>query len=168
MKLHLTGRRQFLGLAGIASVLGNLIPLKLLRAAGKNGSTHKFDSSPEIYTRLGVRPVINTIGTVTVLGGVIMPPEVVAAMEEASRHFVPMPELLEKSGEHIARLLGVEAAVVTTGAAGAITLATAACVTGTDPQKIRQLPDTRGMRNEVIMQNTNPRITTRITDHCKL
>ena len=66
-----------------------------------------------------------------------------------------MPELLEKSGEHIARLLGVEAAVVTTGAAGAITLATAACVTGTDPQKIRQLPDTRGMRNEVIMQKSH-------------
>jgi len=130
--------------------------MKLLaRAAGKNGSTHKFDSSPEIYTRLGVRPVINAIGTVTVLGGVIMPPEVVAAMEEAGRHFVPMPELLEKSGEHIARLLGVEAAVVTTGAAGAITLATAACVTGTDAQKIRQLPDTRGMRNEVIMQKSH-------------
>ena len=78
MKLHLTGRRQFLGLASAASVLGNLIPLKILaRGSGKNGSTHKFDSSPEIYTRLGVRPVINTIGTVTVLGGVIMPPEVV-------------------------------------------------------------------------------------------
>jgi L-seryl-tRNA(Ser) seleniumtransferase len=156
MKLHLTGRRQFLGLASIASVLGNVIPMRILaRAAGKNASAHKFDSSPEIYKRLGVRPVINTIGTVTVLGGVIMPPEVVAAMEEAGRHFVSMPELLEKSGEHIARLLGVEAAVVTTGAAGAITLATAACVTGTDPQKIRQLPDTRGMRNEVIMQKSH-------------
>jgi L-seryl-tRNA(Ser) seleniumtransferase len=87
-----------------------------------------------------------------------MPPEVVAAMEEAGRHFVPMPELLEKSGEYIARLLGVEAAVVTTGAAGAITLATAACVTGKDSQKIQTLPDTRGMRNEVVMQKSMLRI----------
>ena len=102
-----------------------------------------------------MRPVINAIGTVTVLGGVIMPPEVVAAMEEAARHFIHMPELLEKSGEHIARLLGVEAAVVTTGAAGAFTLATAACVTGKDSEKIQKLPDTRGMRNEVVMQKSH-------------
>jgi len=156
MKLHSTGRRQFLGMASIASLLGNLIPTRVLaRGAGKNVSTRKHDSSAEIYTRLGVRPVINAVGTVTVLGGVIMPPEVVAAMEEAGRHFVPMPELLEKSGEHIARLLGVEAAVVTTGAAGAITLATAACVTGKDSQKIQKLPDTRGMRNEVVMQKSH-------------
>lgn len=155
MKLHATGRRQFLGMASIGSLLGNLIPIRLFARDGKNVSTQKADSSAEIYTRLGVRPVINAVGTVTVLGGVIMPTEVVAAMEDASRHFVPMPELLEKSGEHIARLLGVEAAVVTTGAAGAITLATAACVTGTDAQKIRQLPDTRGMRNEVVMQKSH-------------
>lgn len=156
MKLHSTGRRQFLSMAGIASVIGNLIPSGILaRASGDNGSGRKHEPSPEIYSRLGVHPVINAIGTVTILGGVIMPPEVVAAMEEAARHFVRMPELLEKSGEHLARLLGVEAAVVTTGAAGAITLATAACVTGTDPKKITQLPDTRGMRNEVIMQKSH-------------
>ena len=153
MKLHSTGRRQFLGMASVASVLGNLIPMKMLARAGKNASTS--GSSAEVYTRLGVRPVINAIGTVTVLGGVIMPPEVVAAMEEAARHFIHMPELLEKSGEHIARLLGVEAAVVTTGAAGAITLATAACVTGKDSEKIQKLPDTRGMRNEVVMQKSH-------------
>ena len=154
MKPYPTGRRQFLGMASIASVLGNLIPSRVLaRTAGKSPSASK--NNAEIYTRLGVQPVINAIGTVTVLGGVIMPPEVVAAMEEAARHFVSMPELLEKSGEHIARLLGVEAAVVTTGAAGAITLATAACVTGKDQQKIRQLPDTRSMRNEVVMQKSH-------------
>jgi uncharacterized pyridoxal phosphate-dependent enzyme len=156
MKLQSTGRRQFLGMASIASLVGNLIPTRLLaRDERKNSSIRQPDSSPEIYTRLGVRPVINAVGTVTVLGGTIMPPEVVAAMEEAGRYFVSMPELLEKSGEHIARLLGVEAAVVTTGAAGAITLATAACVTGNDSEKVRQLPDTRGMRNEVVMQKSH-------------
>ena len=134
-------------MASIASLLGNLIPSRLLaRDERKNASIRKPDFSAEIYTRLGIRPVINAVGTVTVLGGTIMPPEVVAAMEEAGRYFVSMPELLEKSGELIARLLGVEAAVVTTGAAGAITLATAACVTGNDSEKVRQLPDIRGHR----------------------
>lgn len=156
MKLQPKGRREFLGMASIASLLGGLVPTRVFaRGAEKSASAPKHDSSAEIYTRLGVHPVINAIGTVTVLGGVIMPPEVVAAMDEAARHFISMPELLEKSGEHIARLLGVEAAVVTTGAAGAITLATAACVTGKDSEKIRQLPDTRGMRNEVIMQKSH-------------
>jgi len=156
MTLRSTGRRRFLGMASTLSILGNLIPGRTVAGSlGKNAPKQKWNSSAEIYTRLGVHPVINAVGTVTVLGGVIMPPEVVAAMEEAGRHFVPMPELLEKSGEYIARLLGVEAAVVTTGAAGAITLATAACVTGKDPQKIRQLPDTRGMRNEVVMQKSH-------------
>src|SRR5262245_11763207 len=155
MKVPSTGRRHFLGMAGIASVLGNLMPARFLAGVGKAPPTSKNDSSAEVYTRLGIHPVINAIGTVTVLGGTIMPPEVVAAMEAAGRHFVPMPELLEKSGEHLARLLNVEAAVVTTGAAGAITLATAACVTRNDSQKIRQLPDTRGMRNEVVMQKSH-------------
>jgi len=155
MKVPSTGRRQFLGMTGVASVLGNLIPARFLAGVGKTPPVSKNDSSAEVYTRLGVHPVINAVGTVTVLGGTIMPPDVVAAMEAAGRHFVPMPELLEKSGEHLARLLNVEAAVVTTGAAGAITLATAACVTRNDSQKIRQLPDTRGMRNEVVMQKSH-------------
>ena len=120
MKLHSTGRRQFLGMASVASVLGNLIPMKMLAREWEKRPDLRF-LCRGLYPTLGKRPVINAIGTVTVLGGVIMPPEVVAAMEEAARHFIHMPELLEKSGEHIARLLGVEAAVVTTGAAGAFT-----------------------------------------------
>ena len=73
MKLQPTGRRQFLGMASIASLLGNLIPTRVLaRGVGKNASTRKHDSSAEIYIRLGVRPVINAVGTVTVLGGVII------------------------------------------------------------------------------------------------
>src|SRR6516164_1462323 len=81
-----------------------------------------------IYTRLGIRPVINGVGVVTVLGGSIMPPEVVRAMEESSKHFVPLLELQKKVGARIAALLGIEAAMVTAGCASAITVATAACV----------------------------------------
>jgi D-glucosaminate-6-phosphate ammonia-lyase len=72
-------------------------------------------------------------------------------MAEASRYFVPLIDLQQAAGRRIAKLLGVPAAVVTSGGAGSILLATAACVTGKDPDKIRRIPDTTGMKNEVIM-----------------
>src|SRR6185503_7903315 len=71
-----------------------------------------------IYERLGVKRVINAAGTLTVLGGSLMPPEVVAAWTDASRHFVDLVDLQNKVGSRIAQLIGVEAALVTTGAAG--------------------------------------------------
>src|ERR1044071_9435968 len=76
-----------------------------------------------IYSRLGLRPVINGVGVVTHLGGSIMDPEVLQAMDEASRHFVDLVELQRKVGARLAELLGVPAAMVTGGAASAITFA---------------------------------------------
>ncbi|MGH9631184.1 MAG: selenocysteine synthase [Bryobacteraceae bacterium] len=108
-----------------------------------------------VYDRLGVRPVINGMGVVTVLGGSIMPPEVVRAMDDASRSFVQLPELQRKAGARIAELLRVPAAMITCGAASSITVATAACVARGEPGKLRRLPDTAGMRNEVIQQKTH-------------
>jgi L-seryl-tRNA(Ser) seleniumtransferase len=105
-----------------------------------------------VYEALGLKHIINATGTVTVLGGSVMPPEVVAAWVDASRHFVNLLELHDRVGQRIAELIGVEAALVTTGAAGALLLATAAVVTRGDPERIRRLPDTRGMKNEVILQ----------------
>lgn len=108
-----------------------------------------------VYEILGVKHVINATGTVTNLGGSLMPPEVVAAWTEASRHFVNLIELHDKIGERIARLIGVEAALVTTGAAGALMLATAGVVTRGVAANIRRLPDTTGMKNEVILQRAH-------------
>ena len=108
-----------------------------------------------IYTRIGVQPLINGMGTVTVVGGSIMPLEVVRAMEEAGRHFVYLPDLQKKAGERIAQLVGVPAAMVTAGAASAITVATAACVTRGDPKRYAALPDTEDMPNEVIQQESH-------------
>ncbi len=109
-----------------------------------------------IFQRLGVHPVINATGNVTVLGGSVMPPEVTAAWVEASRHFVNMIDLQQRVSERIASLVGVEAALVTTGAAGAMLLGTAAAITLPDPASlIRRLPDTSGMRNEVILQKSH-------------
>ncbi len=76
-------------------------------------------------------------------------------MEEASRTHVSLSELHEAVGKRIAARLGAEAAHVTSGAANALLLATAACVAGKDPQKIRRLPDSAGMKNEVILQKTH-------------
>lgn len=104
------------------------------------------------YLHLGLQPVINAKGTVTRLGGSLMPSEVVQAMNAASKHFVVMAELNEAVGRRIAELINVESAAVTTGAAGAITMGTAACVTLGDSTKARRLPDTSGMKNEVILQ----------------
>jgi len=108
-----------------------------------------------VYEALGVKPVINAAGTFTALGGSVMPPEVVAAWVEASKHYVDLGALQDKVGAKIATLLGVEAALVTTGAAGALLLGTAAAVTRGDPKIVARLPDTSGMKNEVILQKTH-------------
>src|SRR6478736_5724323 len=112
-------------------------------------------SDAEVYTRLGIRPLINGVGVVTHLGGSLMPPEVVAAMEQASKHFVPLTELQRKVGARIAELLGAPAAMVTGGCASAITLGTAACVAMGDPERLRRLPDTTGMKNEIVQQKSH-------------
>jgi L-seryl-tRNA(Ser) seleniumtransferase len=107
-----------------------------------------------IYERLGLNRVINGIGTVTNLGGSLMPREVVGAMREASEAFVDMHKLIRRTGEIVAELTGAEAGVITSGASAGLVLATAACMTGNDPDKMKKLPDARGMRNEVIVQRT--------------
>jgi L-seryl-tRNA(Ser) seleniumtransferase len=103
-----------------------------------------------VYADLGVRPFINAAGTYTALSASLMPPEVVRAMEEASRSFVSIPELQEAAGERIASLLGAEAALVTSGCAAALTLATAACVCGENADAIRRVPEIAGLKDEVI------------------
>lgn len=109
----------------------------------------------DVYTRLGIRPLINGVGVVTHLGGSLMPPEVVAAMEQASKHFIPLTELQKKVGARIAELLGAPAAMVTGGCASAITMGTVACVARGDAEKLRALPDTTGMKNEIVQQKSH-------------
>ena len=105
-----------------------------------------------VYEDLGVKTIINGWGNATLTGGSIMRPEVLESMEEASRSYVWLPELLEKAGNRVAELAGVEAAYITSGAAAGIAISVAACMAGTDHDKMLQLPDTRGMKDEVIVQ----------------
>jgi L-seryl-tRNA(Ser) seleniumtransferase len=111
---------------------------------------------PDIYDRLGVRRLINARGTHTRLGGTLMRPEVVAAMQEASRGYVVLDELQDKASEVIARATGAEAGMVTGGAEAGILFGTAAILAGTDPAKIASLPDTTGFpKDEAIMHRAH-------------
>ncbi len=105
-----------------------------------------------IYKELGVRRVVNGRGHMTLLGGSVLPKEVLDAMSEANKYFVNLDELQEKSGEFVAKLLGAESALVTSGAFAALVLAASACMTHEDKGLIERLPNTEGMRNEIIIQ----------------
>jgi L-seryl-tRNA(Ser) seleniumtransferase len=109
----------------------------------------------DVYRRLGVRPVINAVGTLTTLGGTLMPDEVIRAMEEASRDFVPIHELQAAVGRRLAELTGAEAAFVTAGASAALCLATCAVTAGNDPARMDRLPDLTGMKNEIVIQRAH-------------
>jgi D-glucosaminate-6-phosphate ammonia-lyase len=109
----------------------------------------------DIFEEIGVKPVINARGHATVLGGSTPSGRVKEAMEAADRYYVEMRELLERSGQIIAGLLECEAAYVTPGAAAALALGTAACITGDDVEKMARLPDTRDLKNKVLIQGAH-------------
>ena len=138
-------RRTFLSRGVLASVAAAGFHPRYIRAA------QMVAQHGEIYRRLGVRPLINAAGTYTILSGSLMPERARRAMEAASHSFVRLEDLQKAVGERIAKLLGVESAMVTSGGAGSILLATAACVTGNDPEKVRRIPNLDGMRSEVIV-----------------
>jgi L-seryl-tRNA(Ser) seleniumtransferase len=108
-----------------------------------------------IYERLGVRRVIHASGTTTRYGGSILRPEALEVMREASHTLVNLDELNAAAGAAIARMLDTEAAFVTAGASSGLILQAAACIAGDDPAKITRLPDTRGMKNEIVIQRAH-------------
>ena len=127
-------------------------------AAGLAGATkrNKRARSPrDVIGELGVRTFLNAAGTYTRLTASKMPPEVLSAMQGASTRYVDLEELHEKAGDRIAELLECEAALVTAGCASALTLATAACVAGKDSDRIKSLPHTAGMKDEVVLQKVH-------------
>lgn len=116
-----------------------------------NLSPSKKVLGKSIYDSIGVRPLINARGTVTVVGATRVLPEVQVAMEEAVKDFVQIDELMNGVGLRLAEITGAEWGVVSSGASAAITIATAGCVTGGDPDKIWQIPNLDGMKDEVII-----------------
>ncbi len=110
----------------------------------------------DYYRELGLRTFINAAGTYTALTGCLIREEAIDAYNYASRQYVALDELQDRVGEHLAELIGVEAATVTAGAASAITLGTAGVLTGDDPKKAVQIPtDMSGIKKEVILQKSH-------------
>ncbi len=149
----LSDRRSFIKLLAAAPLFATIGARSFAAtvAATAKAATSKGSSPGNIYTRLGVRPLINCCGPWTNMTSALELPEVRAACEEAALHFVNLLELQDAVGRRLAELAGAEAAMVTSGSAGAISSATAGCIAGSDPKNIYQLPDTTGMKGEVIM-----------------
>lgn len=143
----MTRRRTVLkGIAGAVptGALGNASFSRSVEAADVVGRDY--------YAELGVQTIINAAGAYSMLGGARMRDEVIDAMRYAATHKVKMRELHDAVGARIASLVSCEAAMVTSGATASMVLGTAACMTLGDEEKMRQLPDTNGMRNEIIIQ----------------
>ncbi|PYT12857.1 MAG: hypothetical protein DMG59_22235 [Acidobacteria bacterium] len=104
-----------------------------------------------LYESVGVTPIVNCKGTFTIITGSLTLPEVKRAMDEASRHYVHMDELMNSVGARLAELTKAEWGIVTAGCAAALTHTTAACIAGTDPEKMQRLPNLEGLKNEVII-----------------
>src|SRR5579863_5201557 len=141
-------RRSFMKWAAAAPLLSQIavadLYAKAATAVGK-------DPRQNCYSRLGVKTVINCRGTWTYLSGSLEFPEVREAQIEAAQYFVNMIELQRGAGRRLAELTGAESGMVTSGAAGAMAAASAACLAGTNDKYSWQLPDTTGLKHEVIM-----------------
>jgi L-seryl-tRNA(Ser) seleniumtransferase len=149
-------RRRFLENLSTVPLVGGLIGARTTAA-----ETASLPAEPALLTgknyfqELGIRPFINAAGTYTAMTASLMPPEVIEAITYASKHYVMLDELNDRIGERIARLVRCEAAMVTSGAASALTLGTAGVLTGTDQRKIVDLPNLAGMKSEVIIQKSH-------------
>ncbi len=141
-------RRNFVRYAAAVPLLSQIAAKNIFASAAMAVGK---DSHQNVYSRLGVKTVINCRGTWTYLSGSLEFPEVQTAQREAAEYFVNMFELQHAASRRLAELTGAEAGMVTSGAAGAMASATAACMAGSDPKNIWQLPDTTGLKHEVVM-----------------
>lgn len=139
-----TNRRHFLASLSAIAPLSHLSPSAL-------GASDSSVPTPDYFSDLGVLPFINAVGPYSSLGGARMWPEVIDAMDYAVKNKARMSDLHDAVGKRIAEMTGVESAMVTSGATNAIILATVACMTMGDEQKMERLPNTSGMASEVIM-----------------
>ena len=152
----LFSRRRFVGSASaIVSALGGS------RAFGSAKDLPAAETGEDYYGKLGVAKIINAAGTYTTLTAACMPPVVLAAVQRAALHPVRLHDLQTRAGEYVAGRLRCEGAVITSGASGAISLATAACMQSANnigpldmPQKIDGAKDA-GLKNQVIVQRAH-------------
>jgi uncharacterized pyridoxal phosphate-dependent enzyme len=151
LKKTLVTRRDLLKQTGMLSAVA-AAPLSLSAAALTGATPPVNTGTPDdnLYTRIGVRPIMNARGTYTIISGSQSLPEVKQAMFEASHYYVQMDELMAAVGTEIARHMGGPSAIVTTGCEAAIAMATVACICGTDPERAQAMPYIKA-RNQVII-----------------
>ncbi len=145
-------RRDLLKSSSLLALSG-VVPARAIsdEVFWSEAGSHNLDVGPSIYESIGVRPIINCKGTFTIISGSQSLPEVKKAMEEASRHYVQMDELMEGVGQRLAEITKAEWGIVTAGCSAAITNATAACIAGSNPERMQRLPNLQGLKNEIIM-----------------
>src|SRR5437773_7847836 len=141
-------RRGFMKILAASPLLAQVAAHHLYE---KSAAAIGYDTKENVYSRLGVKTVINCRGTWTYLSGSLQFPEARAAQAEAAQYFVNMLELQRGVGRRLSELTGAESGMVTSGAAGAMAAATAACMAGAEDKHVWQLPDTTGLKHEVIM-----------------
>jgi uncharacterized pyridoxal phosphate-dependent enzyme len=146
-------RRNFLRNSAVAGVAGAATALVPSVAHAEGAPASSVPVGANLYEAIGVRPLINAKGTYTIISGSLTLPEVKQAMDEASRHYVNLDELMEGVGARLASITGADWGIVTAGCASAITGATAACIAGTDPEKSQKMPYLlkNGLKNQVII-----------------
>src|SRR5579864_8250754 len=140
---------------------GALAALGAARGGGVAAAPATLDIGKNIYQSIGVRPVVNCKGTFTIISGSQTLPDVKRAMDEASRHYVDLDELMDGVGKRLAELTGAEWGIVTAGCAAAMMHATAASIAGCDPEKMQRLPYLQGLKSEVII----PQYSRNVYDH---
>ena len=146
-------RRSFLESLSGLPLVGGLLGSGA--AAVTLGSTRAQAASRDYFAELGVRPFINAAGTYTDMTASLMDEATRAAWDYASQNYVYLNDLHDRVGERIAKITHAEAAMVSAGAASAMTLGTAGVLTGTDRQKIVNLPNLVNMKTEVIIQKSH-------------
>jgi seryl-tRNA(Sec) selenium transferase len=146
-------RRELLSRSGALAVAASLPT-----AAAVPSATAK---TGEVYRSIGVRPIINARGTFTIITGSQTLPEVKRAMDEASRSYVQMDELMQGVSQKLAELTGAPWGIVTAGCCAALTHCTTASIAGSNPERMERLPDLTGLKNEVII----PAYSRNVYDH---
>jgi L-seryl-tRNA(Ser) seleniumtransferase len=151
MQDSVSSRRRFLGWGnGLLTAAG--LASRPLPAATSRQTAEGID----YYDKLGVAKIVNAAGTYTALTASTMPLSVQAAVARAAKHPVRLAELQTAAGEYLARQLRSEAALVTAGAASALTLGTAACMSVANRAAVHNIPtDVAGLKNEVIVQKSH-------------
>ena len=166
-------RRNVIKGLAMLPIAGSVLPTQSVLGASLKGAgtasmsgaettAASFMAETNIFRRIGVEPVINCMGTYTIIGGSIERPAVREAMEAAAHNFVQYDELADGIGQRLADLTGAEWGMVSAGCAAGLKHITAACVTGGNPEKLIRIPDLTGFdKTEVII----PRYSRNAYDH---